>query len=849
MRFKQVAANDGSNEAIPVTVDMTPSSLQEPVPLLPQPVRRREPTFEVSVVVDWLLGAALHSELSKTTHEIRDAVRNAVAHLLRATGLLRAPSTNDVVVTIIPKLTPGASTLPVTSLLTLPLALEQEMGGGGYAPYYEWRKARRRLRRPLSVLSLEIRTRVVGARGFGDMLLRSWERVVADIPRLVRDVKQVLRKQNPTHAVLQFALSNQAFDATIQQRPRLRVLISSETKAAREDAVLRPPPSYPRFQEQKQSERGSLKPISRGSGSTKARVEDESGSESESESEGGKSEAVRMSVSLMGLTVDDFGAAEKATFANTIAAETGVSKSQVVVKSVAAHTGGSRRRRRRLLEQGAAGIDVKVVVQGLSAEKAGGVASDFNALDLTSVLKAAGLKVTSASGKALLDAGGPAGGPAGPKLAGDKWEGDLRQWAFLIPREFAEGTAKLVVNQSDLDDLDRMSNAHAKPAGNKNGTAGKAPSPIGVVGAGSKARLIKWNVSLPTDTFLTDTWIGNKTGNHSAHSEFLNQEGGASGAREVRMSVSLMGLTVSDFGAAAKTTFTSTIATEVRVSKKQVVITSVTAHTGGSFRRRRLLGQGGAAGVDVKVMVKNMTEEKADAVASSFNAWAKSPAVAAAAAAAAAALGNSLASGSETTTPPPPPPSLRPAATTTTRPPPAPPSRPVAATGSGPKDGSFDPSYEWQEVKDGQSVPPGLEITMDLGGKKGRAGNKGDTGGTGGKGGPTSVSDEASGKRARISDPWRLQLWLPSPARRFYRGDVGRSTTVGELCGRIMAMLGGGVAGASPPVHLVVKSTGQVLPPTQTVEEARVFHLSVDHDLEAVIGGGANRCTRGGGGC
>ena len=322
------------------------------------------------------------------------------------------------------------------------------------------------------------------------------------------------------------------------------------------------------------------------------------------------------------------------------------------------------------------------------------------------------------------------------------------------------------------------------------------------------------------------------------HSTLLNQEGGASGARDVRMSVSLMGLTVSDFGAAAKATFTNTIAAEVRVSKNQVVITSVTAHKAES-----------EAGVDVKVMVKNMTEEKADAVASSFNAWAKSPAVAAAAAAAAAALGNSLASGSETTTPPPPPPSLRPAATTTTRPPPAPPSRPVAATGSGPKDGSFDPSYEWQDVKDGQSVPPGLEITMDLGGKKGRAGSKGDTGGTGGKGGPTSVSDEASGKRARISDPWRLQLWLPSPARRFYRGDVGRSTTVGELCGRIMAMLGGGVAGASPRVHLVVKSTGQALPPTQTVEEARVFHLSVDHDLEAVIGGGANRCTRGGGGC
>ena len=49
------------------------------------------------------------------------------------------------------------------------------------------------------------------------------------------------------------------------------------------------------------------------------------------------------------------------------------------------------------------GIDVKVKVEGLSAEKAKGVASDFNALDLTSVLKAAGLKVTSAYGKATAD--------------------------------------------------------------------------------------------------------------------------------------------------------------------------------------------------------------------------------------------------------------------------------------------------------------------------------------------------------------------------------------------------------------------------------------------------------------
>jgi len=107
-------------------------------------------------------------------------------------------------------------------------------------------------------------------------------------------------------------------------------------------------------------------------------------------------------VCVCGLTAGDFGAAAKATFAITIAVETGVSKDQVVVESVAAHKGESLRRR-RLLEQAAAGIDVQGVVQGLSAETAQGVASSFNALDLTSVLKAAGLKVTSAYGKATAD--------------------------------------------------------------------------------------------------------------------------------------------------------------------------------------------------------------------------------------------------------------------------------------------------------------------------------------------------------------------------------------------------------------------------------------------------------------
>jgi len=53
--------------------------------------------------------------------------------------------------------------------------------------------------------------------------------------------------------------------------------------------------------------------------------------------------------------------------------------------------------------------------------------------------------------------------------------------------------------------------------------------------------------------------------------------------------------------------------------------------------------------------------------------------------------------------------------------------------------GEFIPSYEWQNVEEEDSVPPGLEIQMNLG---------------------NHAAGSGSGKIARVPDPWRLQLWV-----------------------------------------------------------------------------------------
>ena len=69
----------------------------------------------------------------------------------------------------------------------------------------------------------------------------------------------------------------------------------------------------------------------------------------------------------------------------------------------------------------------------------------------------------------------------------------------------------------------------------------------------------------------------------------------------------------------------------------------------------------------------------------------------------------------------------------------------------------FIPSYDWQWLPEGEgvSVPPGLEIVLPL--------------------------DGESLRRARIPPNWRLRVWVDEPLNGFWRIDVRRETTMGEL--------------------------------------------------------------------
>ena len=68
----------------------------------------------------------------------------------------------------------------------------------------------------------------------------------------------------------------------------------------------------------------------------------------------------------------------------------------------------------------------------------------------------------------------------------------------------------------------------------------------------------------------------------------------------------------------------------------------------------------------------------------------------------------------------------------------------------------FVPSYEWQNVAEGMTIPAGLDVKLEL-----------------------HAADETRKLHmARIPPSWRLQLWLDS-AHAFARVDVERHTTIG----------------------------------------------------------------------
>ncbi len=111
---------------------------------------------------------------------------------------------------------------------------------------------------------------------------------------------------------------------------------------------------------------------------------------------------------------------------------------------------------------------------------------------------------------------------------------------------------------------------------------------------------------------------------------------------------------------------------------------------------------------------------------------------------------------------------------------------------------SFSPTYEWTAVKDDESVPPGLEVRLEL-----------------------HKDGEERHRLARIPPAWRLQLVLGS-RHGFFRTDVTRTTTVSAIEAEASAYLrGGGAVGGGGCVELW--DHGSRLPPEATAEAVDLF--------------------------
>ena len=121
------------------------------------------------------------------------------------------------------------------------------------------------------------------------------------------------------------------------------------------------------------------------------------------------------------------------------------------------------------------------------------------------------------------------------------------------------------------------------------------------------------------------------------------------------------------------------------------------------------------------------------------------------------------------------------------------------ATSSG-----FAPSYEWKDVGESQSVPPGLEVRLPLGG--------------------------GGAKMARIPPRWQMRVWVGEPVTAYARVDVQRGTLIRDVVRDINAFVA--LSKARRRVELVQLSTGRPLPLGETVESVGLFSLqNVDKDL------------------
>ena len=132
----------------------------------------------------------------------------------------------------------------------------------------------------------------------------------------------------------------------------------------------------------------------------------------------------------------------------------------------------------------------------------------------------------------------------------------------------------------------------------------------------------------------------------------------------------------------------------------------------------------------------------------------------------------------------------------------------------------FEPSYEWQSVPGGQSVPAGLEVQMQMQPTSSRTGHA------------------RQPVLARIPPTWRLQLWLEADEI-FSRVDVGRHTTIAEIEAAVRPQVVEHRAAARRHAHGVANdavaptsemrclvtlwSHGERLPPDASVESTAVF--------------------------
>jgi len=106
---------------------------------------------------------------------------------------------------------------------------------------------------------------------------------------------------------------------------------------------------------------------------------------------------------------------------------------------------------------------------------------------------------------------------------------------------------------------------------------------------------------------------------------------------------------------------------------------------------------------------------------------------------------------------------------------------------------AFEPTYEWQEVEPGQTVPSGLDVRLSL--------------------------DGTHKTLARILPSWQLQLYTPGLG--FVRLEVTRHSRLHEIEEAAVAMARS--RGGGPGCTAALWSAAEPLPPTLTAEEAQLF--------------------------